>query len=113
MERHRRHFDDEDGPVLPETIAYDELFAEPLYQLFRLQVLANEMERARELGADCVSLVVAASGRNHALAGELRRWPTLLRRPDRFAVYDTDLLLAAGSVASDHYRQRYGGGEQL
>lgn len=88
-------------------VGYGELFREPLYQLFRLQLLADQMERAGELGADRVRLVLAASSRNRALAGDLRRWPRLLRRPDRFAMYDTDTLLA-GSARSDGFRRRYG-----
>ena len=37
-------------------IHYDDLFYEP-YQLFRQQLLANEMEKARELEADVVSVL--------------------------------------------------------
>lgn len=36
---------------------YRALFFEPLYQLMRLQLLAQEMEVARELGADIVSVL--------------------------------------------------------
>ncbi len=36
---------------------YDALFFEPFYQLMRLQLLAQEMERSREMGADVVSVL--------------------------------------------------------
>jgi hypothetical protein len=107
--RHRRPlWDDAVCPVRHEAIAYGQLFVEPRYQLFRLQSLAARMERAGELGARQVRLVVAASSRNQALAPELARWAGLLRHPDRFAVIDTDRFVAPDAPSSAHYRQRYG-----
>lgn len=107
MERYRSMWNDPGCPIRTEAVAYGELFREPLYQLFRLQLLADQMERAAELGAERVRLVVAAPGRNRALAPDLRRWPGFLCRPDRFAVLDTDALLES-SVVSEEYRARYG-----
>jgi hypothetical protein len=45
--------------------AFDALFYEPFYQLFRQQLLAHEMERAHELGADIVSLLHISPAANH------------------------------------------------
>jgi hypothetical protein len=107
--RHRRSlWDDAVCPLRHEAVTYRQLFVEPRYQLFRLQSLAACMERAGELGAQRVRFVVAASSRNQALAPELARWPELLHRPDRFAVIDTDRLLAPDAPSSAHYRHRYG-----
>jgi hypothetical protein len=109
--RHRQPlWDDAVCPLRHDAIAYAQLFVEPRYQLFRLQSLAARMERAGELGAERVRLVVAASSRNQALAPELARWAGLLHQPDRFGVIDTDRLLAPGAPSSAHYRHRYGAG---
>jgi hypothetical protein len=50
-----------DKDQLPD---YDDLFYEPFYQLMRQQFLAHEMEKARELGADVVSLLHIAPAAN-------------------------------------------------
>jgi hypothetical protein len=44
--------------------SFDALFYEPFYQLFRQQLLAHEMERAQELGANVVSLMHIAPKHN-------------------------------------------------
>lgn len=106
MARYRPLWDDPDCPIAAGSIVYGELFREPLYQLLRLQLLADQMERSHERAADRVRLVVAASSRNRALASDLRRWPQLLRNADRFGVYDTEQLLAS-SVTSAEFRHRY------
>ncbi len=111
--RHRRPlWDDAVCPLRHEAIAYAQLFAEPRYQLFRLQSLAARMERAGELEAKQVRLVVVASSRNQALAPELARWASLLHRRDRFAVVDSDRFFAPDAPSSAHYRQRYGSPDQ-
>jgi hypothetical protein len=46
--------------------AWDALFYEPFYQLMRQQLLAHEMERAHELGADIVTLLHIAPEHNLA-----------------------------------------------
>jgi hypothetical protein len=107
--RHRRPlWEDAVCPVRHEAIAYGQLFVEPRYKLFRLQALAARMERAVELGAQQVRLLVAVSNRNHSLAPELTRWGGMLHRPDRFLVLDTDRFLASDAPSSAHYKQRYG-----
>jgi hypothetical protein len=111
--RHRRPlWDDAACPVRHEAIPYAQLFVEPRYQLFRLQSLAARMERAGELEAKQVRLVVVASSRNQALAPELDRWAGLLERRDRFVVVDSDRFFAANAPSSTHYRQRYGAPDQ-
>jgi len=51
-------FDRADCPINREVLSsFDALFFEPFYQLMRQQLLAHEMEKARELGADAVSLL--------------------------------------------------------
>ncbi|GAP13076.1 hypothetical protein LARV_00818 [Longilinea arvoryzae] len=50
-----------DKTALP---AYEALFFEPFYQLMRQQFLAHEMEKARELGVDMVSLMHISPAHN-------------------------------------------------
>ncbi len=108
MARYRPLWDAPACPIGHAAMPYGEYFHEPRYQLLRLQLLADRMERAGELGTARVRLVVAAPRRNLALADDLARWPRVLRHPDRFAHLDTDALLRPGSVAGDDYRRRYG-----
>ena len=86
---HRAAWEAGSGPIRRELVDYDELFVDPLYQLFRLQMLAAAMERTGELGADVVRLVWVVPEANDALTPYGRRWGTLLRTPDRFAVLDS------------------------
>jgi hypothetical protein len=62
---YRHLFQRDDCPVdkslLPD---FDALFYEPFYQFFRQQCLAREMERAREMDADIVSVLHLAPGPN-------------------------------------------------
>ncbi len=44
---------------------FDALFYEPFYQFMRQQFLANEMENAREMGADLVSVLHISPAHNH------------------------------------------------
>lgn len=130
--RHRRYrdaFGDAAGPIRHDLLDYEDFFAEPLYQLMRLQLLAWRMEVAHELGAQRVRLVVAAPTANEALATsfDIRRmhpgfaaqtlpavnsvfelWAALQRRPDRFAVLDTAHVLTEHVPTSEPYRRRYG-----
>lgn len=47
-----------DCPIRKELLpSFDDLFVEPFYQFMRQQLLANEMEKANELGADIVTLL--------------------------------------------------------
>jgi hypothetical protein len=85
--------------------AWDALFYEPFYQFMRQQLLAHEMELARELDADIVSVLHIAPSHNHdfkkvtspTLRGlgdsATQVWKRLLSAPDRFiSVYTEDLF---------------------
>lgn len=107
------------SPIRIDLLALDDMLVEPLYQLMRLQLLAWRMEAARELDAEVVRLVYAASSRNQALwqsltpkqrelGDDLRGvWRTMLRQPDRFVLFDTAALVADDSVSSDEFKARY------
>lgn len=94
---YRHLFDREDFPLKKKMINdFDALFFEPFYQLMRQQLLANEMEKAKELGADVVSLLHIAPERNdqfkRVTSPDLKQigdsvmevWTRLIRKPDRF-----------------------------
>lgn len=58
-------FDRDDCPIDKSILPnYDALFYEPFYQLMRQQLLAHEMELAREFDADIVSLLHIAPAQN-------------------------------------------------
>lgn len=90
---------------------FPDLFYEPFYQFFRQQLLAQEMEKARELGAEKVSLLHVAPENNldfkrvtspallplGSKATEV--WHSLLRQPDRFLSLGTRQLF--GSFGHD------------
>jgi hypothetical protein len=87
--------------VLPN---FEALFYEPFYQFMRQQFLAHEMERARELDADVVSLLHIAPAHNvefgTVTSPALRDlgdkvtdvWKRLVRDADRFASVSTEAL---------------------
>ena len=95
-----------DSPLvqLPD---YTVLFYEPFYQFMRQQLLANQMEKAHELGAEIVSLLHVAPLQNvdfrRVTSPALRTpdatatsvWSTLLRMPDRFRSISTQELFSA------------------
>jgi hypothetical protein len=101
----------DDGPIDLDTCGgVEALFVEPLYQLARLQLLAQAMERAPNSGCDRVLVVVIVPEgnldyRTRVPDSPLRDrfpgvplaelWPRLLRRPDRFALSSFDSLLAS------------------
>jgi len=80
------------------------LFHEPFYQLFRLQCLAHEMEKAGELGAERVSVLhicpranrdfarVTSPGLAGLGASVSEVWRNLVRDPSRFASVATEDL---------------------
>lgn len=95
----------DDFPLRKELLpGFRSLFYEPFYQLLRQQLLANEMERAGELGAGTVSLLHIAPAHNphfwRVTSPELKPvgnsvtevWKKLQRRPDRFASISTEAL---------------------
>lgn len=102
-------FDTADCPLDKELVpSFEALLFEPFYQLMRLQFLAREMERARELKADIVSLLHIAPSHNEDFRkvtspqlkglGEtaIGVWERLVRvqEPRRFRSHDSERLLA-------------------
>ena len=123
--RYQALFGDSAGPIDNGLIGLDDLFAEPVYQLARLALLASSIERARELGAYRVRVLYIAPAANLALwnspgstafaahaaryGGRVdRAWPPLLRQPDRFAILDGAMLAQPNSPTSVEYKARYG-----
>jgi len=125
LDRYRDMAVDPASPVrMDKGVDYEDLFAEPTYQLFRQQLLAWQIEAAGELDVSRAVVVHAAPAGNTALlkdslaghrfralaevnGGLIGGWRALLRRQDRFVSVDTAALSDAGSVCSDEYRQRY------
>lgn len=123
--RYRELFDDPDSPVeLPDGVDYEDLFAEPVYQLLRQQLLAWRLEAEEELGIARAVVVHVAPSRNVALlrdslgaprserhahdhGGLTEGWKAMLRRPDRFVCIDSATLVAAGSMCGQDFQQRY------
>lgn len=104
----------EDFPLRKSLLPnFGALFYEPFYQLFRQQALANEMEIARELGADIVSLLHIVPAQNtdflRVTSPELRHlgqsavevWKKLVKQPSRFSSMETESLF--GGFAIDVY----------
>ena len=125
IDRYRELASDPASPVrLDRGVDYEDLFAEPTYQLFRQQLLAWQIEAAGELGVTRAVVVHAAPAVNAALlsaslgghrfrrlaeanGGLIGGWRMLLRRPDRFVSVDTSELVAEGSVCTKDFRKRY------
>ena len=107
--------------------SFDALFYEPFYQLMRQQLLAHEMEKAHELGADIVNVLHIAPAQNtdfHRITSpELENlgetaiavWEKLVRPTDRFISISTERLfgnLSAEQVSEmqtwlEYVGQRY------
>jgi hypothetical protein len=116
-----------DGPVrLDRGVDYEDLFAEPTYQLFRQQLLAWRIEASGELGVTRAVVVHAAPTANTALlhdslgghrfdrlarstGGLINGWRELLRHQDRFVSVDTSSLGEPGSICGQNFRDRYAG----
>lgn len=106
-EIYRPLFDSEDCPFdKTELSNFRDLFYDPFDQMMRQQFLANEMEKARELEADVVSVLHIAPACNPDFQRitspnlvELGNsatdvWSNLLRCPDRFKSVTTEMLFA-------------------
>jgi len=117
-------FEREDCPINKSVLpSYDALFHEPFYQFFRQQLLANEMEKGSELGADVVSLLHIAPACNmdfHKVTSPelcdlgtscIDVWKKLVKRTDRFHSVSTESLFARSleekSAWSDYILSRY------
>jgi hypothetical protein len=100
-----RLYERDDFPLDKSALSsFGALFVEPFYQLLRQQCLANGMERAREHGADVVSVLHIAPLCNRDFArvtsaelaglgpGVIAVWKRLVQREDRFASAATEDL---------------------
>lgn len=109
---YRHLYDREDCPIIKKILpAFDALFYEPFYQFMRQQLLANEMEKAGELGADIVSVLHIAPAMNQdfqkvtspLLKGmsnsAVELWKKLVKADNRFLSVSTEQLF--GSLTSD------------
>ncbi len=98
-------YEREDCPLNKALLPhFSALFYEPFYQLMRQQFLAHEMERARELGADIVSLLHIAPARNYDFqkvtspalvplgTSVTEIWKRLVHTKDRFVSVTTEKL---------------------
>jgi hypothetical protein len=105
MAIYRPLFDRADCPIDSALLpSFESLFYEPFYQLMRQQFLAHEMEKARERGADIVSLLHVAPFHNHdfrrVTSPELQPlgdtamgvWKKLVNTPGRFVSVSTEGL---------------------
>lgn len=104
-EIYRRLFESEDCPIHQDMLpGFETLFYEPFYQLMRQQFLANEMEKAHEMGADIVSVLHIAPTHNadfHKVTSpNLRKlgesatsvWGKLVKTEGRFISISTEQL---------------------
>jgi hypothetical protein len=102
-------------------LGFADLTVEPIYQLVRQQLLANELERTGAYGADAVRVVHVRPAGNLAYQHSLEGmdaytglgdtvdgvWSKLVRRPDRFTTVDSAHFLNV-DITSDEYVARYG-----
>jgi len=104
-EIYRHLFERDDCPINKDSLPnFDAFFYEPFYQLMRQQFLANEMEKAREMGVDVVSILHIAPAHNQdfhkVTSPELKKfgdsatavWKKLVKNPDRFISVSTEQL---------------------
>ena len=100
------HLYDNDDDLLDKAKlpSFDDLFYEPFYQFMRQQYLANEMEKARELGANIVGLLHIAPAHNkdfkRITSPKLKPmgqsatevWSKIVKKPNRFISISTEKL---------------------
>lgn len=108
-----RHLYESDDSLLDKEIigGFDNLFYEPFYQFMRQQYLASEMEKAKELGADIVSLLHIAPAHNEDFkritSPELKSlgqsatdvWMKIVKKPGRFISVSTERLFGSFDVS--------------
>jgi hypothetical protein len=108
---YRHLFEKADCPIEKDILPhFDCLFYEPFYQFMRQQFLANEMEKAHELGADIVSVLHIAPAHNNnfcritspqlKISGQAATsiWKRLVRNKERFISVSTEALFGNLSV---------------
>jgi len=103
---YQRLFDGADCPLDKTMLpSFASLFFEPFYQLMPSAVSRHEMEKARELQADIVSLLHVAPSHNRDFGSDIPHsdglgdtatgvWKRLARPPDRFQSVGTEDLFA-------------------
>jgi len=69
-QRYRKLYERPDGPIFSDKAPYEELYFEPVYQLFRMTLLAGELERRGRY--DRVRVLYCAPSRNTSLWTSLR-----------------------------------------
>jgi len=102
---YRPLFESADCPINKDILpSFDSLFYEPFYQFMRQQFLANEMEKAREMGADVVSILHIAPAHNNdfrkVTSPELEKlgesttsvWKKLVKTENRFISVSVEQL---------------------
>lgn len=121
-------YDREDCPLDRTKISnFEDLFYDPFDQLMRQQFLADEMERAKELGADKVSLLHIAPDQNYDIqkikssslkelgATAIEVWHHLVREEGKFASVSVEKLYQSFPIQRfpelqrwwDYMTQRY------
>jgi hypothetical protein len=98
-------FEKADCPINKDILpSFDSLFYEPFYQFMRQQFLANEMEKAREMDANIVSVLHIAPEHNDdfrkVTSPELKKlgesatgiWKKLVKTEGRFISVSTEKL---------------------
>lgn len=123
-------WEDERCPIDKTKVTdFDSLFHEPFYQFMRQQFLANEMEQARELGADAVYLMHLSPKANTDFrtitsaalrpfgSSATEAWKNVLVDGSRFLPLYTEDFFDAGIIRRDpalnvywaYVVERYGG----
>jgi hypothetical protein len=106
-------FEATDGPIDTSRVPdYLDLFYEPFYQMMRQQLLAHEMEKYGELGAEVVTVMHVSPAKNTdfervtspglAELGDSATdgWKSLLRKPDRLVRVCTQDLFQSFDVGA-------------
>ena len=106
-------YNDDDCPLDKEHIpSFDSLFYEPFYQFMRQQLLANEMEKAHELGADVVAVLHISPAQNkdfmRVTSPDLKTigispthiWQKLVKAPGRFVSEYTENIFGKFNVGA-------------
>lgn len=102
---YRHLLESPDGPIRTDILPnFDCLFYEPFYQFMRQQLLANEMQKAKELNGDLVSVLHVSPHHNHdfqkVTSPELKSlgvsatgiWKTLVKNKETFNSVSTETL---------------------
>ena len=109
---YRHLFENVDCPINKDILpSFDSIFYEPFYQFMRQQFLANEMEKAHEMGANVVSVLHIAPAHNadfrKVTSPELEKlgesatqiWKALVKTEGRFISVSTEKLFGRLSQA--------------